>query len=132
MNNDSSDNAPISSHMKVYLRVVPDCACFARLVLRDFLLSLKGHPFKEYEMNKLPLPAAVTDHSSLVVDSGLYPLHMSQQQVTTEYIKVQKHSENRTLMVTIPFAFVEAIKLQKGDTVKMMLLKNKTITLERV
>jgi hypothetical protein len=54
---------------------------------------------------------------------------MSQQQA--EYVKVQKHSENRTLMVTIPFAFARAIPVQKGDTMKMQLV-GKRVTMEKV
>ena len=71
--------------------------------------------------------------SSLSRDCNLYPLHMSQQlrPQQVEYIKVQKYSENRTLMVTIPFAFAQSIAIQKGDTVKMMLQDNKRIVVER-
>lgn len=48
-----------------------------------------------------------------------------------QFIKVQKHSENRTLMVTIPFAFAESIAIQKGDTVRMTLEDNRRIVVER-
>ena len=68
--------------------------------------------------------------SSLVPEYDLYPLHMSQEKA--EFVKVQKHSENRTLMITIPFAFAEAIPVQKGDTVKMQLLEGKRLTMEKV
>lgn len=71
--------------------------------------------------------------SSLSRDCNLYPLHMSQQvrPQQVEYIKVQKHSENRTLMVTIPFAFAQSIAIQKGDTVRMTLEDNRRIIVER-
>jgi hypothetical protein len=71
-----------------------------------------------------------SDVSSLLPEYDLYPLHMSQEKV--EYVKVQKHSENRTLMVTIPFVFAQAIPVQKGDTVKMQLLEGKQLTIEKV
>jgi antitoxin component of MazEF toxin-antitoxin module len=57
---------------------------------------------------------------------------MSQQlRQQAEYVKVQKHSENRTLMVTIPYVFAQSIPIQKGDTVKMTLENNKRIVVER-
>lgn len=67
--------------------------------------------------------------SSLSRDYDLYPLYMAQQlrQQQVEYVKAQKHSENRTLMVTIPFAFAQSIAIQKGDTVRMTLAGKRVI-----
>lgn len=48
----------------------------------------------------------------------------------SEYRKVQKHSHNRTLLVTIPTAFAEAISISKNSVVKMT-LENDRIMLER-
>ena len=48
----------------------------------------------------------------------------------TQYRKVVKHSENRTLLVSIPLDMAEALQIQKGDTVKMTLEKD-SIRLER-
>jgi len=47
-----------------------------------------------------------------------------------EYRKIQKHSDNITLLVTIPAAFAQAISLQKSEVVKMI-LEDKRITMEK-
>ena len=49
-----------------------------------------------------------------------------------EYRKIQKHSDNGTLLVTIPTAFAQAIPLLKSDVVKMTLVESKRITMEKV
>lgn len=54
---------------------------------------------------------------------------MSQRQ-KAEYRKVQKHSHNRTLLVSIPTAFAQAISITKNDVVKMTLEDNR-ITMEK-
>lgn len=49
----------------------------------------------------------------------------------TEYRKVQQKSDGETLLVTIPFAFAQAIQLRKADTVKMTLRDDKSIVVSR-
>jgi hypothetical protein len=48
----------------------------------------------------------------------------------SEYRKVQKHSHNRTLLVTIPTRFADAISINKNSVVKMT-LENNRITMEK-
>ena len=48
-----------------------------------------------------------------------------------EYRKLQKHSDNGTLLVTIPTAFAQAIPLQQSDVVKIT-LEGKMVRLEKV
>lgn len=49
----------------------------------------------------------------------------------TEYRKLQKKSDGKTLLVTIPAAFAQAIPLLKSNVVKMT-LEGKIITMERI
>ena len=56
--------------------------------------------------------------------SSCYPMQV-------EYRKIQKHSDNGTLLVTIPTAFAQAIPLQKSNVVKMT-LEGKSVRLEKV
>lgn len=48
----------------------------------------------------------------------------------SEYRKVQKHSDNSTLLVTIPSVFAEAISITKNSVVRMT-LENDRIIMEK-
>ncbi|MGH9926594.1 MAG: hypothetical protein ACRD5B_14580 [Nitrososphaeraceae archaeon] len=48
-----------------------------------------------------------------------------------EFRKVQKNSANQALLVSLPFEFTQTIPLSKGDVVRMQLMKDRSIRLER-
>ena len=60
------------------------------------------------------------------IDNVSFAYSLSQ----SEYRKVQKHSHNRTLLVTIPTQFADAISITKNSVVKMS-LENNRITMEK-
>lgn len=64
------------------------------------------------------------------ISSCIHSISFAYLMSQSEYRKVQRHSHNRTLLVTIPTAFAEAISITKNDVVKMT-LENKRITKER-
>lgn len=68
----------------------------------------------------------MSSRNSSHIDSTTFAFLLNQ----SEYRRVQKHSHNRTLLVTIPSTFAKAISISKNSVVKMT-LENNHITLER-
>lgn len=68
-------------------------------------------------------------NNSYHIHTTSYALSMLQS--GTEYRKVQKKSDGKTLLITVPFRFAEAIPLRKNDTVKMTLRDDKSIVVTR-
>jgi hypothetical protein len=66
-------------------------------------------------------------HNTSHVSSLSFPSIVSQ----AEYRKLQKKTDGKTLLVTIPTAFAQAIPLLKSDVVKMTLVEGKRITMEK-
>lgn len=69
----------------------------------------------------------MSKHNTSHVSNVSFPYTMSQ----AEYRKLQKKSDGKTLLVTIPTAFAQAIPLQKSDVVKMT-LDGKLVIMEKV
>lgn len=67
----------------------------------------------------------------MVSSSSIHSISFWYSMSQTEYRKIQKHSDNGTLLVTIPTAFAQAIPLLKSDVVKMTLVDAKRIIMER-
>jgi hypothetical protein len=69
-------------------------------------------------------------NNSFHIDSVSFAYPMSQHKA--EYRKIQQHSHNRTLLVTIPITFADAISITKNSVVKMTLEDNKRIVVQRM
>ena len=64
------------------------------------------------------------------ISSSIHSVSSCYLMYQAEYRKIQKHSDNGTLLVTIPTAFAQAIPLHKSDVVKLT-LEGKSIILEK-
>jgi hypothetical protein len=83
------------------------------------------------DLDKLPLPAAVTDHSSIIdhTTNTLLPMLVaSNLEIKPRYMRVQKHSDQGAQMsITIPAEFARILSIDRADTVKVTLEGNRIV-----